>query len=430
MTGEVTKQAHPVFPPELFDKVVDELHDDFPSLNACSLTSTLFSARTRQHIFHSVELMDEASCDGLLDLIRSSRYLVQSIRALLLCSNPLRYVFGRNGWKKEIPSTSSLCPLLELLINIKELTLVGVVLYSLPTRCFTALCSRSYDTLTLICVKVRDRQEMRLLLSHSTHLSTLSISGKIGDIPFSQKYNHGDAFLPPVEHLMIHWTMSELFRILSSNPAYLFLISSLKSMTITIPDTRYFVHLRMLLGGALSLRKLRCNHLPSFHSGNINDLSRDQPPLNISNLRVLEIDLQLRNGSPHRFNSEIDFWNRIFEHMGPDCSVEHITLRVIISLYSIDDDTHIYLIPIWKKVDHALSHSISSSSFSLHVVLDYHPSATAMVRRTPLRDIERVTKEQFKKLAEHRADIVVEARYLPFVKQRRALDNIRYLAWG
>ncbi len=125
---------------------------------------------------------------------------------------------------------------------------------------------RSYDTLTLISVKVRDRQEMHLLLSHSTRISTLAISGKVGDAPFT---HHGDAFLPPVDHLMIHWTVSELFQILPSNPAYLFLISSLKAMTITIPDTRYFVHLRALLSAALSLRKLRCNHLPSFHSGNI-----------------------------------------------------------------------------------------------------------------------------------------------------------------
>lgn len=265
MAGEATKQD-PVFPPELFDKIVDELCDDFPSLKACSLTSTLFSARTRQHIFHSIELIDEASCDRLLDLVRSSHYLVLSIKALLLCSNPPRYISGRDGWKNEILSTSSLCPLLELLTNIKELTLVGVVLSNLPTRCFAALCSRSYDTLTLISVKVRDRQEMHLLLSHSTRISTLAISGKVGDAPFT---HHGDAFLPPVDHLMIHWTVSELFQILPSNPAYLFLISSLKAMTITIPDTRYFVHLRALLSAALSLRKLRCNHLPSFHSGNI-----------------------------------------------------------------------------------------------------------------------------------------------------------------
>ncbi|KAK0466697.1 hypothetical protein IW261DRAFT_1445322 [Armillaria novae-zelandiae] len=415
MAGE----THPVFPPELFDKIVDELHDNFPSLKACSLTSTLFSARTRQHVFHTIELMDEASCDGLLDLVRSSHYLVQSIRALLLCSHPIRYIFGSAGWRNEIPSTSSLCPLLELLVNIKELTLVGVVLSSLPTRCFTAVCSRSYDNLTLICAKVRDHQEMCLLLSHSTHISTLSISGRIGDIPFSQKHHHGDGLLPPVDHLMIHWTVPELFRTLTSNPAYRFLISSLKAMTITMPDTRYIVHLRTLLSAALCLRKLRCNPLPSFHSDNLSEISRDQPPLNISNLRVLEINLQLRNGSPHCFDSEIDVWNRIFENMGPNCSLERLTLRVAISLSSIDDDTHIYLVPIWKRVDHALSHSMSSSSFSLCVLLEYDPSAIAMVQqRTPLCSIERVTKAQFKRLAEHRVDIVVEARRLPYVIKR------------
>ncbi|PBK64378.1 hypothetical protein ARMSODRAFT_1088040 [Armillaria solidipes] len=427
MADEATKQD-PVFPPELFDKIVDELRDDFPSLKSCSFASTLFSARTRQHIFHSIELMDETFCDRLLDLVRSSHYLVQSIKALLLCSEPRRYISGRDGWRKEIPSTSSLCPLLELLINIKELTLVGVVLFNLPTRCFTALCSRSYDALTLICVKVRDRQEMRLLLSHSTHISTLALSGRIEDTPFSPKHKHNDAFLPPVDHLMIHQTLRELFRTLTSNAAYPFPISSLKAMTITLPDTQYLVHLRALLNVTPCLTKLRC-----FHIGDMSDVSGDQPPLDISNLRVLEIDLQLRDIFLHRFHIETDFWNRNFESMGPDCSLEHLTLRVVISLSSIGDvSTHIYLLPIWEKVDRALSHSISSSSFSLRVLLDYEPSETVAtwqqrMSSCTLRDIELVTEAQFRKLAAHRADIVVEARYLPFIVKRRPLDRLRYV---
>ncbi|KAJ6588072.1 hypothetical protein B0H19DRAFT_900559, partial [Mycena capillaripes] len=49
-------QMIPELPQELVDMVVDNLHDDIPSLESCSLAARTFLASTRTHIFNKIEI--------------------------------------------------------------------------------------------------------------------------------------------------------------------------------------------------------------------------------------------------------------------------------------------------------------------------------------------------------------------------------------
>ncbi len=57
-------------PPELTDMVVDHLHDDKPSLSACSLVSRSWLCSARYHMFHSLNIRGLSVVEGFERFLR------------------------------------------------------------------------------------------------------------------------------------------------------------------------------------------------------------------------------------------------------------------------------------------------------------------------------------------------------------------------
>ena len=68
----------PSFPPELFDHIVDHLHDDKQSLMQCSRVSRVFSHATSYHLFGTVNVPSVRQCVEFQELIRSSLHPLPS----------------------------------------------------------------------------------------------------------------------------------------------------------------------------------------------------------------------------------------------------------------------------------------------------------------------------------------------------------------
>ncbi|KAK7042560.1 hypothetical protein R3P38DRAFT_2891201 [Favolaschia claudopus] len=86
----------PQFPQELVDIIVDELHDDIPTLKACALTAPTFVASARIHIFRKIELTppttkldgrpssSSTQCQKLLKLLTTRPHIASLIKELCL----------------------------------------------------------------------------------------------------------------------------------------------------------------------------------------------------------------------------------------------------------------------------------------------------------------------------------------------------------
>ncbi|KAH9850274.1 hypothetical protein C2E23DRAFT_877601 [Lenzites betulinus] len=74
-------EAIPMLPPELYDHILDQLHDDRPTLRNCALTTRSWLPRAQHHIFHSVYL-DWSNCTAFSRLLASNPSLADYVGTL------------------------------------------------------------------------------------------------------------------------------------------------------------------------------------------------------------------------------------------------------------------------------------------------------------------------------------------------------------
>ncbi|KAJ6588096.1 hypothetical protein B0H19DRAFT_1057349 [Mycena capillaripes] len=78
-------------PQELMDMIIDNLHDDIPSLQACSLAARAFAASTRTYIFNKIEikppqdsLSSQNTCQKFHQLLTSSPHIAPLVDELCI----------------------------------------------------------------------------------------------------------------------------------------------------------------------------------------------------------------------------------------------------------------------------------------------------------------------------------------------------------
>ncbi len=71
-------------PPELSDYVIDFLHDDRPSLKACSLTCRTWHPAARHHLFRTVTFSSPRSREDFQQLLHAAPYIGQFARDVRL----------------------------------------------------------------------------------------------------------------------------------------------------------------------------------------------------------------------------------------------------------------------------------------------------------------------------------------------------------
>ncbi|KAK7007698.1 hypothetical protein R3P38DRAFT_1661960 [Favolaschia claudopus] len=76
-------------PQELIDAVIDELHDDIPTLKSCALAARTFVAPARRHIFKKIELTppkgeSSSTCQRFLELLTEGPHIVPLVEELCI----------------------------------------------------------------------------------------------------------------------------------------------------------------------------------------------------------------------------------------------------------------------------------------------------------------------------------------------------------
>ncbi|KAJ6572302.1 hypothetical protein B0H19DRAFT_1256195 [Mycena capillaripes] len=111
-------------PQELVDIVVDNLHDDLPSLNSCSLAARTFVASARIHIFRKAEILpppkprpSQTPCQKFHKLLTSSPHIAPLVEELSVVLGSERHV----SWI----TTCRTLPLVLSLLNLKRISLTA-----------------------------------------------------------------------------------------------------------------------------------------------------------------------------------------------------------------------------------------------------------------------------------------------------------------
>jgi hypothetical protein len=74
-------------PQELVDMILDNIRDDIPSLESCSLVARAFVASTRKHIFKKTEVLSSSdACQRFYKLLSSSPHIALLVKDLCIVS--------------------------------------------------------------------------------------------------------------------------------------------------------------------------------------------------------------------------------------------------------------------------------------------------------------------------------------------------------
>ncbi|KAL0570199.1 hypothetical protein V5O48_011773 [Marasmius crinis-equi] len=185
----------PVFPPEIFEHIVDEVGDSFSTLKSCSLVSHDWLPRSRQHLFRSITLpamssdprnvfTDIAPSETggesmLLELLHSSPLLVHFVQKLTL-----DFRYSSQLVRVSEPLLIDLGPKIN---RLRELTLFMLPMHEFPSGmgCFLPDLLRanpSLETISIDSCAFEDARSFWELLRHTTQVSRLkhlSLSGMV-----------------------------------------------------------------------------------------------------------------------------------------------------------------------------------------------------------------------------------------------------------
>ncbi|SJL14129.1 uncharacterized protein ARMOST_17584 [Armillaria ostoyae] len=117
-------------PQELIDFTLDFLHDDIPTLRACSLVSRAFLPCSRYHIYSNVFIVHVRDLDIFREQYAGQVYQCQNLAALLEHSPhlaPLVRRFGIHGksWMTNVLKDTSLFPTIQSLRNLSHLEFIS-----------------------------------------------------------------------------------------------------------------------------------------------------------------------------------------------------------------------------------------------------------------------------------------------------------------
>jgi hypothetical protein len=131
------------FPHELIDRIIDNLHDDLPTLRNVALVGRSCAPRTRVHLFHNVTIHKPQHLSVIDAILRRSPELCAVVRELKVASTPevslddvLSTSLGRLphldalslNQTRTVLSPDSECQLIRLCANLRSLELKSVPL--------------------------------------------------------------------------------------------------------------------------------------------------------------------------------------------------------------------------------------------------------------------------------------------------------------
>ncbi|TFK82071.1 hypothetical protein K466DRAFT_590807 [Polyporus arcularius HHB13444] len=125
----------PILPPEIWDCVLDHLHDDKPSLRQCSLSARDWRPRAQHHLFRSIYI-DWSTCDAFTRLLQSNPSLGSHVAnmeiegAFGFFSLDRLHGITLDKWLRATPATLS-----HLLGNLTKLDLALITIDVELVRC-------------------------------------------------------------------------------------------------------------------------------------------------------------------------------------------------------------------------------------------------------------------------------------------------------
>ncbi|KAJ7461795.1 hypothetical protein B0H11DRAFT_115657 [Mycena galericulata] len=229
----------PSVPQELLDIIINDLHDDVPSLKACSLASRVFVPSARVHIFSTIYLLPprrlrlvgsqrqknySQKFDALLDKSPHLAPLVKDLRIVEgadVDELQLNAVFPGTPWL--VASARTLISILSRL-NLTRFSLlrkhhmhaVGVTWDDLPRRLAAAIHnvfrSPALESVRILGIPIAHPQAVISMLSDAHKLKELALEHTI--VPPNASMGISPKWRPPLEHLALNdWSNTgQLFK--------------------------------------------------------------------------------------------------------------------------------------------------------------------------------------------------------------------------
>jgi hypothetical protein len=114
-------------PQELVDTILDNIHDDVPSLKSCSLAARTFVISARKHIFKKIEILSSSDASQrFYELLYSSPHIAPLVEDLCIVSvlKRLPGTFGYFDLGGDYMSGRALSLILPLLTELKRISII------------------------------------------------------------------------------------------------------------------------------------------------------------------------------------------------------------------------------------------------------------------------------------------------------------------
>ncbi|KAJ6455457.1 hypothetical protein C8R45DRAFT_1082499 [Mycena sanguinolenta] len=224
--GPVAGPLHPTYadpkkgpmrvPQELIHLIVDNLHDDIPSLKSCSLTARAFVSSAQTYLFNKVEILppkkrddQDSPCRKFHNLLTSSPHIASLVDELevVLVGSETSFAYNEDGdylEERHVPwvMSGTTLPLVLSLIDLKRISLVenspwewnGVGDFSmnwnhlgrsLKAALTAVFSSPKLESVRLRGIVVESPAQLLSLFSEATSLKEMSIAR----VRFTQRWN-------------------------------------------------------------------------------------------------------------------------------------------------------------------------------------------------------------------------------------------------
>ncbi|KAJ6572306.1 hypothetical protein B0H19DRAFT_681588 [Mycena capillaripes] len=220
------------FPQELIDIIIDNLHEDIPSLKACSLSARTFVASARIHIFRKIEILPPTvsspnACQGLYKLLTSSPHIPPLVKELsvVLVGSETSFAYDEDGkYLQERHVTWIMAgrtlPLILPLLDLKRISLtenapphwndggkfsmnwtkMGRQLKSALANVFS---SPRLEAVHLRGIVVESARELLSLFSEATSLKELSLSRVYFTQHWDESWPESQPWRPQLRSLLV-----------------------------------------------------------------------------------------------------------------------------------------------------------------------------------------------------------------------------------
>ncbi|PBK61414.1 hypothetical protein ARMSODRAFT_665003 [Armillaria solidipes] len=348
-------------PLELINAIIDEIYNDSDTKSArrltpksCDLVSRIFVNGTREHLFREIKIRSNLQCQMLL---------ARSFTTSLVITWTFRRGPGRlTSTLTDLPS------IIDVLHNVNKIKLIGMRWISLSRNFIDSLASRSFISITLVCVHFTDSNAFYSFLSHSPNLREFSRLMTVIDNnncpPFSASFDISHR--PHITGLCLHKT-NQIAEIILSPSLSPMILDRLHVLDVLLEQDHHFD----LAGPFIDLatQSLEALHISQFNR---------PPPDRLEYLpiqRLRSITIEMMDDHPSRLPIQLgifDWWIGHFETFSDlQCSSVHFLVRV--PSYEVEASADY---TAWKKLDISLSRSSVRS-----LVVD--PFISKIIRNVP-----------------------------------------------